>query len=284
MSFSRLPSLLSIPMPIYKEFKRRNDFDSRIIPPFASDDPRYFGFVILLRVALNQINPPKGRDRFEVPDSMDIPRACFRWNDASWAHFKQEFLRVALATWDGAFLLRQPSSYAGLVWPDRGDRRYDALCGLFIKLVDESEAHAILNVPRMVDPHASFASDSTLLDSNDVDGTLHGDLKAGLQWKQHAAAHEVGHLLGLHHVANSSSACRSSFANCYGSNVAERINIMGTGDMLSFDDAKPWRERIEWHTGADSDQWEVDWASDEAALRGSESLADIPKKASGARR
>src|SRR5262249_26851041 len=159
-----------------------------------------------------------------------------------------------------------------------GRRRRDLLCGLFIKLIDsEHDAHAVLRVVRMADRNVHFGADSTLLASNDVEGVTHGDLVAGARWQQHPAAHEVGHLLGLHHVAWKSAACRSDVLKCYGSNLVEKLNVMGTGDQLSLDNAQPWRDRITAHTGVDADLWKVDWASAAAELWGTESFERIPK-------
>jgi hypothetical protein len=128
----------------------------------------------------------------------------------------------------------------------------------------------------MADPTVHFGADPTLLASNDVGAVTHGDVAAGSRWRRHPAAHEVGHLLGLHHVAQRSVACRSDVLKCYGSNLAETLNIMGMGDQLSLEDAKPWRERIAWHTGIDPDGWKVDRASARAMLRGTESFERIP--------
>jgi hypothetical protein len=268
-------------MASYKEFRAHSEFDSRIIPSFASADPRYFGFVILLRIWLKQVNPPKGQNRFTTYNASNSPRVALRWDHGSWAHFKEKFLRVALGTWDQAFLLTPPASYNGFIWPEQGGKRRDLLCGLFIKFVDgeRDNPHAVLNIVRLADPSLYFGADSTLLASSDVDGFTHGHRGAGVRWKQHPAAHEVGHLLGLHHVAHKSVACRNDFFKCYGSNLAERVNIMGVGDQLSLENAAPWRERIAWHTGIDQDLWKVDWASGAAMLRGTESYERIPNPA-----
>jgi hypothetical protein len=265
----------------YKEFKADGDFDSRIIPSFASADPRYFGFVILLRIWLKQLNPPKGQNRFTTRNASGSPQVGVRWDHASWAHFKLELLRVALATWDQAFLLIPPDSYDGFIWPEQGGKRRNLLCGLFIRLVEgeRDNPHAVLNVVRLANAAVYFGADSTLLASNDVDGFTHGHSTAGVRWKQHPAAHEVGHLLGLHHVAWKSAACRNDLLKCYGSNLAERVNIMGAGDQLSLENASPWRNRIAWHTGIDPDDWKVDWASGEAMLRGTESYERVPNPA-----
>jgi hypothetical protein len=268
-------------MASYKEFRPDSEFDSRIIPSFASADPRYFGFVILLRIWLKQVNPPKGQQRFTTVNASNSPRVALRWDHGSWAHFKEKFVRVVLGTWDQAFLLSPPASYNGFIWPEQGGKRRDLLCGLFVKLVEgeRDNPHAVLNVVRLADPSLYFGADSTLLASNDVDGFTHGHRAAGVRWKQHPAAHEVGHLLGMHHVAQKSIACRNDFFKCYGSNLAERVNIMGVGDQLSLENAKPWRKRISWHTGIDPDAWKVDWASGAAMLRGTESYERIPNPA-----
>jgi hypothetical protein len=149
-------------MATYKEFRPQSEFDSRIIPSFASADPRYFGFVIILRIWLKQINPPKGRNRFKTYNSHNSPQIALRWTPGSWEHFKQRFLRVVPATWDSAFLLSPPDSYNGLIWPEQGGKRRDLLCGLFIKLVEgeRDNPHAVLNVVRLADPSMYFGADS----------------------------------------------------------------------------------------------------------------------------
>src|SRR5262249_24953239 len=103
-------------MATYNEFRPQTEFDSTLIPSFASAAPRYFAFVIILRIWLRQLNPPKGQSRFTTRNASDSPQVGLRWDHRSWAHFKQAFLRVALATWDGAFLLSPPDSYDGFIW------------------------------------------------------------------------------------------------------------------------------------------------------------------------
>lgn len=81
-------------------------------------------------------------------------------------------------------------------------------------------------------------------------------------------------LLGLDGAA--ARAEKFTVVTCYGSTLAERVNIMGVGDQLSLDNARPWRERITWHTGIAPEDWKVDWASGAAMLRGTGSFERIP--------
>ncbi|HYP05377.1 MAG TPA: hypothetical protein VER03_04010, partial [Bryobacteraceae bacterium] len=95
-------------------------------------------------------------------------------------------------------------------------------------------------------------------------------------WQQHAIPHEVGHLLGLGHIANHANTCKKSGPNskgCYGLFLEDAMNIMGAGDALSVKNAEPWRKRIIQHAPETKiNHWGVDFASPEARLRGLWSL------------
>jgi hypothetical protein len=90
---------------------------------------------------------------------------------------------------------------------------------------------------------------------------------------QLAVAHEVGHLLGLHHVGviRRGHAClrairddppgprkRENAHVCYlGDTVADSENIMGVGNAVAPWNAMPWQVRLFKHTGLAPDGWPV---------------------------
>ena len=47
---------------------------------------------------------------------------------------------------------------------------------------------------------------------------------------------------------------------------------MGTGPMLDLSEAEPWRRRIARHTHTRAADWQVQWASTDAAFRGADDI------------
>jgi hypothetical protein len=57
-------------------------------------------------------------------------------------------------------------------------------------------------------------------------------------------------LLGLGHSNENSRQCRQNpySSICYGATLEQELNMMGRGNMLSLEDAQPWKQRIALHT------------------------------------
>lgn len=260
-------------MPQYiPDIKHSYDFDSSIDPPYFAEDRVNFEFTIIFRLYLAQLNPPAGKRTFMAPDHDGRKWPALAWNQAAWLRFTTAYTKEVLKVWDKAFILIPPAKYNGFVWPE-GGRRRNLLCRLRIKLQDtQKNAHAAVQVVRLATPSESFfRSDSALYDSSDVNPTRIRYAPEGASFLHNTPAHEMGHLLGLWDVGAGHEKCTDEGSACYGSDLHERMNVMGGGSMLDLENALPWIIRIPQHVESTKrGDWKADWASNEAQLRGLE--------------
>lgn len=261
-------------MSFIEDIRSSMDWDSSILKPWFAEDRHHFEYFLILRLYLEQVNHSNGKATFKAPDNDGNEWAALRWNKASWDLFKDKYKQRVKEVWDKAFVLIPPDSYRGFMWPDEKGTRRNLLCRLRISFVDKPEgAHAVIKVVRLANPTAaSFRSNTYLYDSDDVN--LKPVKWKGVTYQHNTPAHEVGHLLQLWHFSSGNSGCNDQADHaCYGSNLYERMNVMGSGGMLDLSQALPWIRRIPEHVqSTKKDDWKVDWASNEAMLRGMQGM------------
>jgi hypothetical protein len=284
-------------MPGYVDRYHANIFDSVIDYKDLTLGIHDYVLTLKLNVFLNEMKPPAGKTTFTAYDSGDGSATAQQWNANEWEHFRKEFKRQSYAAWNYAFVLIPPASYNGFVDPS-GVRR-NVQCFLQINLRDRPGigTHTV-DCYSLTETGGMLRANSGLLTNKDVAPTtrtrdhlepMRLEKKDGkMRWsggnpdgksfafKQSTIAHEVGHLLGLGHIADHTAACKHSGPNssrCYGLFLKESMNIMGGGDALSIKNSTPWRERITKHARpTEIPDWKVDFATSEARLRGLWSL------------
>ena len=233
-----------------------------------------FEFFLLFRLNLERLNPPDKQKTGVVSDHDGRQVPILRWDDDAWLHFTRKYVKSVMDVWDKAFLLIPPAKYDGFVYPPgpRGTPR-KLLCRLDIQLWGtQVDAQASVRVVRMANPAKDiFRADAGLYDVGIADPEWQSFWPAHTRFQYNRAAHEFGHLLGFWHVNQADERCDvgGETSICYGSNLEQRMNVMGGGSMLDLDNALPWLKRVEKHAPPTlRSQWKTDWASSEAALRG----------------
>jgi hypothetical protein len=240
-----------------------NSFDTRINHPGAVDLREPFEYFLELRINLQQVNPPRGTPFYKVSDHFGNKAFSSPWSGPAWDDFKKRYVKTVIQVWDKGFILTPPTNCFFFDWPAKGPLRH-LLCRLKIELTDvpsnvhgdvPSKAHVSIPVVHLlfsgpfIRPYRPYYRQY----GSDVADVWVHTFKENFKYsvfKQNMSAHEVGHLLlGPAHVNTYSPKCTGGGDGyyCYGETLAQRMNIMGSGNELALENAKPWLDRIVAH-------------------------------------
>lgn len=210
----------------------------------------------ILSIYLNRVEPDSsGLYADETGGVVQI----LRWEDHQWEEFRRSFWRNVRGFFRERFWLVPPRGYAELDWPDaHPTHRPNVKCGLTLWLHDRPE-HARIGI-NCVNPvpgqwiTSNMGREDRLgeLNAEDVMPQIN-EVKPGYPevHVQETAMHEMGHLLGLDHVAFGHAQCTEdgNGAACYGVKAWQRDDLMGLGSRVELWHSWPWRNRIRYHTG-----------------------------------
>lgn len=208
---------------------------------------------IIIKVYMNRYDPPGGSGT--VQDVGGTSRNVVSWSsDSEFRAYCQNFKRVVENAWNNKLWMIPSRDWGANYLSYRPNVR----CCMRISL-ESSAGNAHLNI-RCVKLAASETSHRSsmsrrthrgFLDNLDVqssDNTT--NLLPGITFSQIAAAHEIGHYLGLSHVNNPSCIQQDISTNqsqCYGGTHHQANDIMGRGMRVEAWHARPWRNRINQH-------------------------------------
>lgn len=207
---------------------------------------------LTLRMGFRQINPTGGAASGTYHDYGNPAkplRKIIKWSPASWTSWKNNFVSSAQAFWTGKFwLINDTSSFPY----NKGAVTYYPNIWCRFELIGNEATvpgnHHTIDVVRLDSSEPWFGSHSTLYDSKDTNSVEKGTTSKGKKIMQRAHVHEVGHLLGLDHVAVGKPYCPAAGDTnadaCYGVTDDDMVSVMGRGMQLRIENAYPWRESL----------------------------------------
>ncbi len=220
-------------------------------------NPNYnVDLTLSLRLFLDKV--PAG----STPDHDGTSFTTEEWKDKDWTTFVNSFQAQGQQFWHGKFWLKTPADYALF---DKNAYRHNVYCRFRLQIVQSAaKAHKTIKVARLTVPKGkswnsgTFRSNDSLYDHFDIGWSAYK--RGGKTYYQQTFLHEIGHALGLPHIAvitqnAACSAANTNSDNCYGVTPSERADIMGFGHQLTDRDALPWIKRIAVHTGTKESNW-----------------------------
>jgi hypothetical protein len=207
---------------------------------------------LTLRIGFKQINPSGGAAEgtyHDYGDATEATRKIIKWTDASWSQWKRTFEREVEKFWSRKFWLINPGGYfafedKGQTWIPNVYCRFNLVC----RDSGGGKNHHEIEVVRLHRSENWFGSHSTLYDSNDIKPVQKATDSNNKPIMQRAHVHEVGHLMGLGHVAEGTAACPANGDTnaqaCYGTTDHDMNSVMGSGMKLRTEHARPWQDAM----------------------------------------
>jgi hypothetical protein len=223
---------------------------------------------LVLKVCLQQAVGISGR----VVDANHKPWDTVPWSPVVWSKFLDKYSSEATKYWDGKFWLVTPKDNTDLCWPKvKPTHRCNVWCRFRLDTVNSpSQAHKTIQVANVAPMEVqethyqecrayAFRSNAAVYKAEDLEMVARDQRNSSVIsveghriYKQRTFIHEVGHALGLPHIAvmTKNAKCPVTDTNataCYGTTLRESMDIMGEGEDLSAYDAQPWLDRINKH-------------------------------------
>jgi hypothetical protein len=243
--------------------KESNKYDCKLSK--SPDSENASTLTIILRITFMMLNPAEKVRK--IKDHSGREFNILPWADADFRHYVAEFKESVETTWNDKIFILVPDPNDPTIALPKAD--YDAFqhrdkrireryppfirCALeIVPMKEETGSHASFYIVRLPPGSPVFGSythqktktgrDHNLLTNQDVEIRKRED-EDDLYYQ--TASHEVGHMLGLHHINRQAAACLDGNEEiCYGATPYQARDIMGKGMGVDADSAGPWLDCI----------------------------------------